>query len=100
MVTPAEELHAKQGCGHSLERRRNLYPKLQAVGRVQKGRTALLSMSGAHVGKKRSHGGVRGKRANHRSGSKKGHHVDKEKSGKRKFLTTHEYPSPALQKAN
>lgn len=82
VVMPAEGLHARQDCGHSLERRRNLYPKLQPLGRVQKGRTALLSRSGARVGKVVSHGGVRDRKAHHRSGSKKGHHVDKQKSGK------------------
>lgn len=70
------------------------------MGRVQKGTTTLLSRSGAQVWKKGSHGGVRGRRADHRGGKENGRGVDKQKSGKRKFLTTHKYPSPALQKAN
>jgi len=82
MVTPAKEVRAKQDCGHSLERRRNLYPKLQAVRRVQRGTTALLSRSGACVGKKGCHGGVGARKADHRGGREKEDGVDEQKSGK------------------
>lgn len=41
--------------------------------------------------KKGSHGGVRGRRADHRGGREKGHGVEEQKSRKRKFLTTHKY---------
>lgn len=52
------------------------------------------------MGKKGSHGGVRGRRADHRGGREKAHGADEQKSRRRKFLTTHKYTSPALQKAN
>lgn len=54
-----------------MERRRNLYPKSLALGRAQKGTTALLSRSGAWVGRKGTHGGVRGMKIDHRGGREK-----------------------------